>query len=443
MTKTTQMSDKKLIINQWRIDIETGEFVGSIIQPTRTGRLEPKGAALLEVLAGRPGQLITKDELAVSLWPGQVVTDDALTRVVSRLRKALQDDPRQPAIIETLPKRGYRLIASKVEWETEPKTHAGSTAQKQPVVPSSVVPRRKHWGLIIAALIVVPVVVVMVVSNADNQRSLPQSDADKVLSQADDYYLQMRRLDNEMAIELYQQAAALRPESGAGQAGLANALVQQVIRWPNAADEPAVEVQNLHHAIQQGRTQTAAAKKKLARALGLAERAVKVSPNDPRTHKALGFVYSAQQRYDEAFASYQQAVALDSNAWQALINMGEVLEIQGYNEEALGYYKRAFDAMGRVYDSESAQIQPWYADLAALIAERHSALGHRQDAESWYRHVLKLAPFNANATQGLAQILRQQGEQQAADRLCQHYLERIGKNVCQADEGGVTNDKNG
>ncbi len=49
----------------------------------------------------------------------------------------------------------------------------------------------------------------------------------------------MRRQDNEMAIALYEQAVAMRPESGQGQAGLANALVQQVTRWPNPANMPA------------------------------------------------------------------------------------------------------------------------------------------------------------------------------------------------------------
>ncbi len=44
------------------------------------------------------------------MWPGRVVTDDTVTNAVGKLRKALQDNPRQPRVIETIAKRGYRLL---------------------------------------------------------------------------------------------------------------------------------------------------------------------------------------------------------------------------------------------------------------------------------------------------------------------------------------------
>ena len=75
-------------------------------------RLEPRVMDLLCYLARRAGQVVSRDELIEAVWPHAYVTDSALQSAVSMLRKALEDDPRRPSILETIPKRGYRLIAS-------------------------------------------------------------------------------------------------------------------------------------------------------------------------------------------------------------------------------------------------------------------------------------------------------------------------------------------
>ena len=63
------------------------------------------------VLAGRPGGVVSREELLSLVWPGVVVGDEALTQSVIKLRRALGDNPRSPAYIETISKRGYRFIA--------------------------------------------------------------------------------------------------------------------------------------------------------------------------------------------------------------------------------------------------------------------------------------------------------------------------------------------
>ncbi len=73
--------------------------------------LEPKAMELLFFLARRPGEVVSRDELLAALWEGVVVGDDALTQAVIKLRKAFGDNPREPSYIQTVPKRGYRLIA--------------------------------------------------------------------------------------------------------------------------------------------------------------------------------------------------------------------------------------------------------------------------------------------------------------------------------------------
>lgn len=98
-----------------------GEFrIGSwLVQPSRnlvsqkgtTYHLEPKVMEVLVCLAGRAGETVAKDELIQTVWPAIFVSDDALKHCVFELRRVFEDDAREPRIIETVPKRGYRLIA--------------------------------------------------------------------------------------------------------------------------------------------------------------------------------------------------------------------------------------------------------------------------------------------------------------------------------------------
>lgn len=76
-----------------------------------TVRIEPKAMEVLMALAARAGEVVSREALLAEVWPGVVVGDEALTQSVIKLRRALGDNPRAPAYIETISKRGYRLIA--------------------------------------------------------------------------------------------------------------------------------------------------------------------------------------------------------------------------------------------------------------------------------------------------------------------------------------------
>ena len=77
----------------------------------RSVHIEPKAMAVLQLLAERSGETVSRQELLDHAWPGVVVSDDALTQVIIKLRKALGDDSRNPEYIQTIPKRGYLLLA--------------------------------------------------------------------------------------------------------------------------------------------------------------------------------------------------------------------------------------------------------------------------------------------------------------------------------------------
>jgi DNA-binding winged helix-turn-helix (wHTH) protein/TolB-like protein len=73
--------------------------------------LEPKAALVLRLLVERAGMPVTRQELLNAVWKDVVVSDDALTQVIIKLRKALGDSSRDPHYIQTIPKRGYCLLA--------------------------------------------------------------------------------------------------------------------------------------------------------------------------------------------------------------------------------------------------------------------------------------------------------------------------------------------
>jgi hypothetical protein len=72
--------------------------------------LEPQVMDLLVYLAEAKGEVRSKDEIASALWPGASVNDDALSRTVWKLRQALGDDAKSPRYVQTVSRRGYRLL---------------------------------------------------------------------------------------------------------------------------------------------------------------------------------------------------------------------------------------------------------------------------------------------------------------------------------------------
>lgn len=85
-------------------------------------RVTPKSIGVLTALIEDAGKLVTRDALIERVWPNTLPTDDVLTQAVTQLRKAFRDECERPQYIETVSKRGYRLIAP-VDWLIETENH--------------------------------------------------------------------------------------------------------------------------------------------------------------------------------------------------------------------------------------------------------------------------------------------------------------------------------
>jgi transcriptional activator of cad operon len=428
-----------LVFGEWRADRESGELTGG----GATTRLEPKVMDLLFVLAADAGAVVPRERLLETLWPGLVVGEDTLARTVFKLRQALGDDAKAPRYIETIAKRGYRLVAA-----IDTVTSASRADRREPVPVSTPaafvstqarIAARRHR--VAAGLSLLAVLIAIVIAMTLPLRRVPEApgpspsadDAPTLVARADDFYFQFSRADNESAIALYERVLGLDPEDPAALAGLANALTQRAVRWPEPASGSAASYTRLGDALAAGHLDRDPARLQLERARHLAERAVHRAPDSAAAHKALGFVRSAQREFDSALHSYERAIALDANAWGAMINVGDVLEIAGRGDEALPWFERAFDAMSREYDRNAAQVRPWHAALGVLIADNHRARGDAPAAEGWYRRVLVQSPLHVGATRGLAALLRASGDAAGADRLCAELSQRIARrNACEA-----------
>jgi DNA-binding winged helix-turn-helix (wHTH) protein/pimeloyl-ACP methyl ester carboxylesterase len=91
----------------YRFELETGRLWSG----AREIRLTPKASEVLQQLVRHAGEPVSKADLFATVWNGTVVSDDALTSCIQELRRALEDDAKEPRFIETRHRRGYRFVA--------------------------------------------------------------------------------------------------------------------------------------------------------------------------------------------------------------------------------------------------------------------------------------------------------------------------------------------
>src|SRR6202043_1934112 len=118
--------------------------------------LSPKIIATLVVLIENAGRMVEKAELMKSVWPDPFVEEGALTRNISLLRKTLGDTGDEPVYIETIPKRGYRFVASVRVVEAErPDPDATEEAADAGEVRTASSNAAVKWIVILAVLLLI------------------------------------------------------------------------------------------------------------------------------------------------------------------------------------------------------------------------------------------------------------------------------------------------
>ena len=87
--------------------------------------IEPKLFELLLLFVNQPNTIISRQDILDNLWAGSLVTDNAINKMVANLRKVLIDGAKNPRYIQTVPKRGYRLICEVTLLESDNSTEKG------------------------------------------------------------------------------------------------------------------------------------------------------------------------------------------------------------------------------------------------------------------------------------------------------------------------------
>ncbi|HYN62514.1 MAG TPA: winged helix-turn-helix domain-containing protein [Rubrivivax sp.] len=149
----SQAPASALKVGDWDVDATANQ----LSRDGQSTRLEPKVIEVLVYLARHAGDVVGRGELLQAVWPGVIVGDDALTQAIIKLRKAFGDDARQPTYIETISKRGYRLIAPVRTAAPEPEAAA-------PPSPPAAPTRHPRLWLVVAGTALVAIVAVLVLA---------------------------------------------------------------------------------------------------------------------------------------------------------------------------------------------------------------------------------------------------------------------------------------
>ena len=341
--------------------------LGRLSARGRTVHLEPQVMKVLSYLAARPCEVVTKEQLIDALWGDTIVGDAALARCISQIRRALGDNPRKPAYIETIPKIGYRLIAE-----------VGSPPAERARMPAY------RWVAAAAVLLVLGSVAQSVGTKQD-------SHAPELISPAMDHYVEGRRLydkftypHNQNAIVMFEQALAHDDGFGLAYAGLADAHVQQAWFWGG---------------------------ERLDEALALAGTAVDMEPNRAESHTALGSALALNGDVDGALAAFDRALQIDPGSARAAF------------ESANLYFRRLqFDEAERLYLAALSEA-PDHDVAMSNLGYLYLKTGNVDAARTWLTRVLQRLPLQAQAASRLAMVDMFTGHPSDAEARCRRIKE--------------------
>src|SRR6266436_6193338 len=99
-----------ICFGEFHLDLKKGE----LLKDSSRVKLQGKVYQALVALLQKPGEIVTREELRLQLWPSDthVNYDANVNTTVNKLRQALGDSPEQPVFVETIPRKGYSFIAT-------------------------------------------------------------------------------------------------------------------------------------------------------------------------------------------------------------------------------------------------------------------------------------------------------------------------------------------
>jgi len=379
-------------LGPWRIDPRSGE----ISRPGDERRLEPKPMAVLLHLAGAAGRVVSKEELMAAVWPDACVGEDSVWRSIHTLRKTLENggedgSPTVP-LIETVPRRGYRLVApvEPVDGASPPPDVPTPVDRRPPGRRRAVAGRWLAGALLASAALLLGAREIgrgfdhpaAGETPAEKKPASAGPTLDELLAgdlSAEDYFRRGRDFydgqvhasvytsaDLDRAIALFEKAIALDPELASAHAELASARFLRAMR---EGEHPYPQEE----------------------AVALAETALRLDPDLPGAHKALGLIYKHQGRLDEAERELELAVTLRPEYPAAIDALATLRMSRGRAREALELRKRLVGT-----ELPQAKVLSFLGWTLLQLG------GDEEEARQYLLAALDHEPFHVVATRGLA-----------------------------------------
>jgi DNA-binding winged helix-turn-helix (wHTH) protein/Tfp pilus assembly protein PilF len=377
-------------------------------------RVEPRVMDVLVHLAERAEQPVSKEELIERVWNGRYVTDDVLTVTIYALRKALGDRARRPRYIETVSRRGYRLIAPVAS--LTPATAPVHTEAEAPLEAEHPRQHRYSWPALAATLVLALFVAgamwtLTAVRRGDavrRDRHVQSAEAHEAYVKGR-YFLDQRSIRGwQQALEHFERAAALDPRDPAAQAGLADTysmmsdfgVASPGEMRPRAmqAARRALELdpQSAEGQAALGRAQFlfdwdfAAAERSLTRALAL-------DPDYMPAHQSMAWLASARGRHPEAVAAAKRARQLDPVNTARYTELAWVLALSGRHGEALREIDRAL------------QLNPRSFEIHVMKGWAYELTGQADAAFAAYRDALRFGGVPDESLRRIEAVYRAEG----------------------------------
>jgi len=429
--------------------------------------IRPQVMELLLLFSRNSGEVVSLDEISSVIWRGKFVTRSSIYGSLNELRHALDDDSHDPTYIETISKKGYRLIApvSDVPGDVSQADHASKSSSK---FHKSLTHRIRRFSLTVSGVVALSLLVMLVNFNypflavtqlANNGTSVADSTVNVA---AQELYLKGRffydrRSDGDMKRAGDHFRSAVEADPAHAQAWIGLAGVYGILMSEGKLDEttwlaqskiaveqaltlgpelPEVQIRAAQHYQKAGEYEAADWHLKRAAELG---------QNNSLVLSVLAGKAAWDGKLDEAVKLQRRAVALDPLASVNQSNLADYLYASGQYEDAIIEKRKALDLnpskadetevfigyaliLQNQYDQAYAHVQQWPEgeDRDQGLALIYAAFGREFEAG---KAVERLAEHSqAESTTRLAKVYAQRGDFDKSFILLDEARDQISRN---------------
>lgn len=386
---------------------------GRLHNNSESRRLPPKSMDVLLYLAERSPKVVGREALLDTIWDGRAQTDEPLTRCISDLRRELGDDRANPTYIETIPKRGYRLLVPPAPLAAPTLEDPAGT---EPAAESKPKRRRisretlKNVGIAAALLLIAAIAEVLI------ERAIETPEPEPAESTAAD--TETDRKVEELLALLRNQAAASGAELAIDSEVAIRRAIQAIVASGN------LQKRNALQHLEDGDVATAAelmAKAATDQAAAVSE----TSDAAAASWREAGELFYAYDN-EQAIRAFEEANRLEPGNPETLKRLADTLVRAGRQDEALTVYA----------DTLAVDSRPGHrASVHLGIGDIAMGRGDYPTAEREFLLALDIAEANeiprkrGMALINLGELSRRQGELDTAERQLRRAIdiaERIG-----------------